>query len=63
MKIKRELDKFDMEAEREGSAIRSSNLLRVSIARGKRTQKDQKRQDRGDGIQDARIQGRYIIMG
>lgn len=60
MANKRRLDPFDLEAEREGNAIRASNSLRVSKPTSKRLTKARQKTDRAEGKIDNRIQKRVM---
>ena len=50
---KRVLDKFDLEVEREGSAMKKHTVLRVGWGKGITKQRNMHK--RGDGIQTTRV--------
>ena len=57
---KKQLDKFDLEAEAEGAAIDAACLTRIPKL-GKRIAKDRAREARGEGIHTRRIEKRYLV--
>lgn len=56
---KRKLDRFDLEAEREGNAILNGNKRSGPV--GKRLARDARRSNRGDVIRQTRAERRHVV--
>ena len=57
---KRVLDKFDLEAEREGNAIKGHTIIRRGWGKGITKQRNMHK--RGDGIQTSRVVNRLKVF-
>lgn len=58
---KRDWDEFDEAAANEGAAISESRAFRVDKPAGKRIRKQRNMNDRGNAIQQQRIENRYMV--
>ena len=56
---KRVIDQFDLEAEREGSAIRNSFVMKK--ARSRRQTKEHAKTSKGNTVVENRAAGKYLI--
>lgn len=54
------MDSFDLEAEVEGQAIKTSKTYQAGKTCTKRTQSIQRKMNRGRGIQEFRVESRYV---